>query len=87
MSIRLHIATPDELRDALPQSGIFEMYDCQLAIEAPGMAMEEDIEKMIAIVKSTINVTSAHVSYVVDNEDFGVTISEVPLQVAEGRIK
>lgn len=87
MTIKMRITNPDELRDALPHSGIFEMFDCQVAIDAPGNAHEEDIERMLAIVTSVINVTASKVTYVIDKTDFSVIINEVPLQVAEGRIQ
>jgi hypothetical protein len=87
MSVKLQVSSPDELRDALPQSGVFEMTDCKVQIDAPGDADEADIEKMITMINSIINVTNITVTFIIDISFFHVKIEDVPLQVAEGRVK
>lgn len=87
MSVKIQVSSPDELRDALPQSGVFELTDCKVQIDAPGDADDEDVQKMITIINSTINVIGVSVTYVIDNMFFYVKIDDVPLQVAEGRLK
>jgi hypothetical protein len=87
LSIRINVNNPDELREELPSSGIFELFDCRVHIDAPGLANEEDVAKMISIIKSVINVTEFTVTYIIDMTEFCVKIEDVPLQVAEGRIK
>jgi hypothetical protein len=87
MSVKLQVNSPDELRDALPQSGVFEMTDCKVQIDAPGDADEADIEKMITMINSIINVTNITVTFIIDISFFHVKIEDVPLQVAEGRVK
>lgn len=86
MTVKIKVNTPQELLDALPQSGIFEMFDCRVELNCPGMADEEDVNKMVAIIKSAINVTTVHIEYLVDIDFFFIQIDEVPVQVAEGRI-
>ena len=86
MTIKIKVQTPQELLDALPMSGIFDMFDCRVEINCPGLADEADVKKMISIIRSAINVTDVHVEYLVDLDFFFIQIDEVPLQVAEGRI-
>lgn len=85
-TVKIKIQTPQELLHALPQSGIFEMFDCRVEINCPGLADEADVNKMVSMIKSAINVTDMHIEYLVDLDFFFIQIDEVPLQVAEGRI-
>ena len=87
MSVNLKVNTPDELRDALSTSGVFEMLDCEVYIESPGDVLVTDVERMVTILHSTINITDINVTYVIDADEYTVRIIEVPLPVAEGKIK
>lgn len=76
-------ATPDELRDLLPNSGVFDMLDCVVEIYPPENATTDDIEKMVSTIESMINVvdvrvTSTPESIHPDNTTYQVDITEVP---------
>jgi hypothetical protein len=78
----------DELRDALPSSGVFDMLDCEVELLCPPTAPTSEIEKMVKIIESMINVTDVRVTGAPrfeDEQSYKVTIYNVPLEVAKGR--
>jgi hypothetical protein len=80
----------DDLRDALPQSGVFDMLDCEVELLCPPTAPTSEIEKMVNIIESMINVTDVRVTGVPrfeDEQTYKITIQNVPLEVARGRKK
>jgi hypothetical protein len=86
----LTVSSSDELRDALPESGIFDMLDCQVELLCPPTAATSEIEKMVTIIESMINVTDVRVTGVPrfeDEQTYKITIQDVPLEVARGRKK
>ena len=87
MLIKINVSDADQLREELPTSGVFDMVDCRVHIDAPGLADIAVVEKMISIITSTINVTEVSTTWAIDRTEFCVKIEDVPLQVAEGRIK
>jgi hypothetical protein len=86
----LTVTSSDELRDALPESGIFDMLDCEVELLCPPTAPTSEIEKMVTIIESMINVTDVRVTGVPrfeDEQTYKITIQDVPLEVARGRKK
>jgi hypothetical protein len=78
----------DELRDALPLSGMFDMLDCEVELLCPPTAATSEIEKMVKIIESMINVTDIRVTGIPRSEDernYMITISNVPIEVAKGK--
>ena len=78
----------DELRDALPLRGIFDMLDCEVELLCPPTAATSEIEKMVKIIESMINVTDVRVTGIPRSEDeknYMITISNVPIEVAKGK--
>ena len=77
-----------QLRDALPGSGVFDMLDCEVELLCPPTAATSEIEKMVKIIESMINVTDIRVTGTPRSEDetnYMVTISNVPIEVAKGK--
>jgi hypothetical protein len=80
----------DELRDILPESGIFDMLDCEVELLCPPTAPTSEIEKMVTIIESMINVTDVRVTGIPRSEDernYMVTISNVPIEVVKGKTR
>jgi hypothetical protein len=86
----LTVDNSDELRDVLPLSGIFDMLDCEVELLCPPTAPTSEIEKMVKIIESMINVTDVRVTGVPRSEEdlsFTVTISNVPIEVAKRKTR
>jgi hypothetical protein len=86
----LTVTSSDELRDALPESGIFDMLDCEVELLCPPTAATSEIEKMVTVIESMINVTDFRVLGIPRSEDeqsYILTITNVPLEIAKKRIK
>lgn len=85
--VQLKVTSADELRDALPVSGVFDMNDCIVTIDCPLDSKVNEIQKMVVILESVINVVDVdvvgHVTTTAD--DYMVFITEVPVERAEGR--
>jgi hypothetical protein len=79
-----------ELRDVLPLSGVFDMLDCEVELLCPPTAPTSEIEKMVNIIESMINVTDVRVTGIPRSEDeqsYTVTISNVRIEVAKGKLR
>jgi hypothetical protein len=86
----LTVLDSDELRDALPESGLFDMLDCEVELMCPPNARTSEIEKMVNIIESMINVTDVRVSGVPRSENelsYNIKISNVPREVAKTRLR
>lgn len=76
-SINVRVQNFDELRDSLPQTGLFEMADCIVEISCNINSSVIEVEKMFSFIKTTINVVDSTV--ITDNEieDYKVQLREV----------
>jgi hypothetical protein len=86
----LTVMDADELRDILPESGLFDMLDCEVELICPPNARTSEIEKMVNIIESMINVTDIRVSGVPRSESelsYNIKISNVPMDVARTRLR
>lgn len=86
----LEVHSADEFRELLPTSGVFDMLDCEVELVCPPSAQTEEVEKMVTVIESMINVTDVRVIGVPRSEDeetYLITITDVPFQVAKGRNK
>ena len=84
----LTVHDPEEFREALPSSGVFDIFDCSLLLEFNPHSVIQDLEKYVAILGSCINIVHMDVQpnyQVSDDSEIRITISEVPLHVAENR--
>ncbi len=80
----------DELRDVLPLSGVFDMLDCEVDLLCPPTASTSEIEKMVNIIESMINVTDVRVIGIPRSEEdrsYTVTISNVPIEIAKRKTR
>lgn len=57
----------DDFRDALPQSGLFEMTDCALEIWCPEVAEIEEVQRMVSLVESMVHVTDVRIGSDTEN--------------------
>lgn len=86
----LTVDSSDELRDVLPLSGMFDMLDCEVELLCPPTAPTSEIEKMVHIIESMINVTDVRVTGIPRSEEdrsYTVTISNVPIEVAKRKTR
>jgi hypothetical protein len=86
----LTVTSSDDLRDALPESGIFDMLDCEVELLCPPTAATSEIEKMVTVIESMINVTDVRVTGIPRSENeqnYILTITNVPLEIANRRVK
>ena len=84
----LTVHDPEEFREALPQSGVFDIFDCRLLVEFNANVVIRDLEKYVMILESCINIVDMDVQPAFDgleDDEVRITISEVPLHVAENR--
>jgi len=84
--IRLLVENAEEYRSALPETGIFEKFDCNLDIICPEDTLISEIDSISFFTRACINV----VDITVRNADtkynmIQVDITEVPVHVAEKR--
>ena len=87
LTIRLRVTSADDLRDMLPVSGVFEMNDCIIAIDCPLDSEADEVRKMVKILESVIHVVDVKVVGAIEHDglEYLVHITEVPVDVAEGR--
>lgn len=84
------VSSSGELRDALPESGVFDMLDCDVELLCPPTTPTSEIEKMVTVIESMINVTDFRVTGIPRSEDeqsYILTITNVPAEIAKRRIK
>lgn len=76
----------NDFREKLPNSGVFEMMDCEVEIYCPELAETEDVERMVNTIESMINVVDIRITSTPEtlhNSTYQVIIREVPIQVAK----
>lgn len=86
----LEVASADEFRDVLPSSGVFDMLDCTVELVCPVDADVAEVEKMVSVIESMINVVDVQVVGVPrpEAEDtYLITIKDVPYTVTRERRK
>lgn len=86
-TVNMLVEDSSQLRDSLPQSGVFEMTDCIVEVSCSAYHPIDEVTKMLEIIKSTINVVEH--TFIPDEsvETFQVRISEVPPPFSKGRFK
>ena len=86
----LEVHSADEFREMLPTSGVFEMLDCSVELICPPGAETEEIEKMVTLIESMINVTDVRIVGVPRyeaEETYVITITDVPFHLSKGQAK
>lgn len=94
-TINLKVDNYEELRDALPTSGLFDIFDCNVELQCSHSAPAEEIDKMFGIIRSTINIVKTRVVEVYDEDEeqleeyflYNFKISEVPYRNNQGRFQ
>lgn len=86
----LEVYSADEFREKLPTSGVFEMLDCEVELVCPPTAQTSEIEKIVTLIESMINVVDVRVVGVPrseSDETYLITITNVPFEISKGRTK
>ena len=60
-SIRFIVHTPEEFRDALAESGVFDLVDCKMKVKANEFTEVRDLTKITQLLEAAINVTDVEV--------------------------
>ena len=82
----LLVHDPEEFRDSLASSGVFDIFDCKMLVEFNPDTVLQDLEQYVAILEACINLVDLDVQPGRDlDEEVRITLSEVPLHVAENR--
>jgi hypothetical protein len=71
----------DDFRDQLANSGVFDMYDCEVEIYCPELALAEEVQRMVNTIESMINVVDVRIVSTPETlqiENYQVIITEVP---------
>ena len=71
----------------LPISGVFDMNDCTVLIDCPIDGTADEVQRMTTVLESIIHVVDFKVTGSAAGEslEYLVNITEVPLEVAEGK--
>lgn len=88
LSTVLSVHGLDEFREVLPSSGVFDIFDVNLLVEFSPYVVIQDLEKYITILESCINIVDLDIqpNHELNTDgEIRITISEVPLHVAENR--
>ncbi len=75
----VNVKTYDEFRDMLPSSGLFDMDDCVVEIWCPEDSDVSQIEKMVHLVESMVNVVDVRIGSRVEDlvsDDYHVNLIE-----------
>lgn len=84
--ISLIVHNAEEFQAALPRTGLFEMFDCAIAIDAPQNYPVREVEQMVKILQYSINVTDVKISVLPeDGEDVHVVITDTPYNPSKRR--
>lgn len=82
----LTVHSPEDFRESLPSSGVFDIFDCKMLVEFNPNTVLQHLEQYVTILESCINLVDLDVQPGRDlDEEVRITISEVPLHVAENR--
>lgn len=85
--ITLRAETASELVDALPLSGLYDLYDCTLELFCYADASVEDVDFIRRSIEAAINVADVVITSTPDTYGYKAVISEISLARAEGRSK
>jgi hypothetical protein len=70
----------DDFRDQIAHSGVFDMYDCEVEIYCPELAMADEVQRMVNTIESMINVVDVRIVSTPETlqiENYQVIITEV----------
>jgi hypothetical protein len=89
-SVKFIVHTPDEFRDALPESGVFDFTDCILKVQANEFTEIAELQQITKILGAAIHITDVEIKtrpydLAFDYEENGIHIevTSVPLSIAE----
>jgi hypothetical protein len=57
----------DDLRESLPNSGLFEMTDCAIEIWCPEFAKANEVQRMVTLLESMVHVTDVRIGSDIEN--------------------
>jgi hypothetical protein len=60
-SVKFIIHTPDEFRDALPESGVFEFTDCKVKVHANEFTEISELRQITKVLEAAIHVTDVEI--------------------------
>ena len=70
----------DDFRDSIPNSGVFEMTDCEVEVWCPEHGETEEIGRIVSLIESMVHVTDVRIGSTIENltsDDYRVVITEV----------
>lgn len=88
--INMIVQDAEDFRQQLPETGLFEILDCAVLVEASDFTPVHEIETISKYLHYAINVVDFKVvpiSERMDHGDIHISIAEVPVHIAENRPK
>jgi hypothetical protein len=85
-TVKFIVHTPDEFRDALPESGVFDFTDCKLKVQANEFTEVSELHQITKILGAAIHVTDIEIktrpydlSFDYDQNGIHIEVISVPM--------
>jgi hypothetical protein len=87
--INLIVKDAEDFRQQIPESGLFELYDVSILVEASGFTPVSDLDEISTYLHAAINIVDFQVKKLgfLEEPEIHISIAEVPIHVAENRSK
>ena len=76
-SVAIKTTSYNDFRDNIHLTDMFEMLDCKVEITSGPLGSVEELNKIVSLIESMINVVDIRITSEVDTEDFLITFIPV----------
>jgi hypothetical protein len=85
--INLVVKDAEDFRQQIPSTGLFELFDVSVLVEASGFVSVKDLDEISTYLYAAINVVDFQVKKLEFLEEavIHISIAEVPIHIAENR--
>lgn len=83
--INLIVKDAEDFRQQIPETGLFDMFDVSVLVEASGFTSVRDLDEISTYLHAAINIVDYQVKKLgfLDEPEIHVSIAEVPIHVAK----
>lgn len=83
--INLIVKNAEDFRQQIPETGLFDMFDVSVLVEASGFTSVKDIDEISTYLHAAINIVDFQVKKLgfLDEPEIHISIAEVPINVAK----
>jgi hypothetical protein len=82
--IEMTVESVEEFKERLPETGLFEIYDCSMLLQCPEHLLVTEVEEITRFLNSCINVADIEI-VATESSLIHITLKEVPIHIAERR--